>query len=208
MQPQQPDNSADSTPPATDQYDFIRQYGHQHNAAPGTNVSFTNRILLVVGGVVVLAVVAIVFVKIVSTPQDPTLTLLTSAAQEETELARVAAEPSADAAAQPTLDFAMTAQLGLQSDQQALLTLLGSKAPAAKILGATQNNNTDTTLTNAKANGNYDSAFIGIAQDQLNAYQQTLQQAYHAARSDKEKQWLTDAYNHAQLLLQMSKQTE
>jgi len=208
MQPQQPT----ATPPApnTDQYDFIRQYGHHPSGAGGNNASLIGRILIVSGGAVVLIVLAVVFINILSAPKDPTVQLLTTIAQQQNELARVAAEPTSDATAQPTLDFAETTALSLQSDQQALLVLLATagKTPDAAVLSATQSTTTDNTLTAAKTNGTYDSTFIGIAQNQLTTYQQTLQQAYKAALSNKEKQWLTIANNHVQLLLQMSKQTE
>jgi hypothetical protein len=208
MQPQQ----LPATPPPAngDQYDFIRQYGRQPTGTGNNNVSFVGRILIVAGGAVVLIVLAIVFVKLLAGPKDPTIPLLTSIAQQQNELARVSAEPTSDAATQPTLNFANTTALSLQSDQQSLISLLATagKTPDAATLGATQHTATDATLTAAKANGTYDSVFIGIAQAQLTAYQQSLQQAFKAAQSNKEKQWLTAAYNHAQLLQQMSKQTE
>jgi len=208
MQPQQP--TATPPPTSSDQYDFIRQYGHQPSGAGGKNASLIGRILIVSGGAVVLIVLAVVFIKILSAPKDPTVQLLTTIAQQQNELARVAAEPTSNASAQPTLDFAETTALSLQSDQQALIALLAaaSKTPDAAILSATQSTITDNALTAAKTNGTYDSTFVDIAQKQLTTYQQTLQQAYKAAQSDKEKQWLAIADNHAQLLLQMSKQTE
>lgn len=210
MLPQQP-LVPNPEKPSSDPYDFIRQSGRPQSSSPlSSNTSSTSRIAIVASGAAVLIILAIVFIKVLSAPSDPTVALLTRLAQQQTELARVAAEPAQGTAAQPTLNFAMTTSLTLQSDQQSLLGMLASagKTPDPAVLSATQNATTDTTLTTAKANGNYDTTFVNIAQNQLTTYQQTLTQTFKAAKSSKEKQWLTDAYNHAQLLMQMSNQTE
>lgn len=209
MQPQQPSGTP-AAPSGSDPYDFILQYNHPGSGMHGSS-STTSRILIVAGGAVILLVAAFIFFKVVSKPSNPTAALMVSVAQQQTEMARIATQAATeDAVAQPTIDFATTAQLSLQSDQQSLLALLKEhgSTPSDKLLAATQSSQTDSQLTAAKAAGAYDQAFAGVMQNELNTYEQTLKQAFAASQSATEKQWLQTAYGHAQSLVTMSKQTE
>lgn len=210
MPPGHPYNPA--PPLGPEQYDFILRYGnHNHGGTPGGSTP-TARIAIVVIGGLVLLTAAVIFMKILSKPANPTAGTLVRIAQQQTELARVAGlAPNAAGAAQPTLDFAITTQLSIQSDRQTLLDLIkkeGQPVPADKVLQAAQSSKTDSTLQAAQANGNYDQTFMTATQGQLAQYEQTLKQAYASSQQKAEKDLLQAAYDHAALLAQFSQQNE
>lgn len=208
MPPHEPLNGQPSQTPEA--YDFIRQYGGRPSKTPLTNMPPVTRIaVVVVGGVLLLAVI-FGFIQLLAKPSDPARTIFIGIAQQQNEIARVAKEAGLDATEQPTLNFAVTTQYSISSDQTSLLTLLTASGgvPSQQVLAATQSSATDTQLTNAKTNGTYDQTYLAIAQAQLTAYQQILKQAFTTATNVKEKQWVQKAYQNAQLLTAMSSQTE
>ncbi len=132
---------------------------------------------------------------------------LITVAQDQNEIIRVAGVANTGAAsqsAQTTQNFAQSAALSLSSEQQQLLNFMAAHGDklSPKLLAATKNVTTDTTLNNAIASSSFDSAFTNVMLTQLHGYQTALKTAYNGARSATEKQLLSDDYDSAALLLQ------
>jgi len=212
MPPQQPYGP---TPPQAgpEQYDFIVNYDKQKQPKRLVNVnnsSLKNRLLVALGGGLLLILVAWILIALLSnSSQSPTAPLI-SIAQQQNELARVSLEAVQNASTQPTKNFAMTANLSLQSEQQTLLAFLhnlGSN-PTSSVLQATLNTKTDSTLKAALNTGAYDQTYVSIARLELSSYEYALQQAFASTKNLQEKQLLSTIYTQAQLLMQQSSQTE
>lgn len=210
MPPHEPYPGQQPASPTPEAYDFIRQYGAKTTTAPLTNMPPVTRIVIAVIGIVILLALIFGFIQLLSKPSNPTQTSLISIAAQENEIARVAKEASQTATGQPTLNFAVTMEYSMSSDQANLLALLKANGvqPSPQLLASLQSSTTDAQLTGAQTNGTYDQTYTTIAQAQLSAYIQKLKQTFATATSAKEKQWIQGAYQHAQLLQKMSTQTE
>lgn len=191
------------------QYDFIMGTSHRPVGPKLANTSGPIRIFLVVGGIILLLVVGLLFESFLHKSSGNDTATLLAILQDQTELTRISQEP-VDQAAQPsTQDFAQTTRLSLMTEQSALLQVMKNHnlRVATKALTATKNTNTDTELSQAKTTGTYDATYVSIAQDQLTTYQHALSTAYSSIKSASERQALQTAYEHAKLLITMSKQS-
>ena len=168
------------------------------------------RLLIVVGGLAVLGIAAWIFFGVILAKKpavDPAA--FTAIAQRQAELARISQGPVQNATSLDTQNFAATTQLSLLTDQQAIVGLLqknGVKV-SPKTLAALKSSQTDTELQQAKASGTYDQTYIATAQSQLDAYEQALKQLFANTTSVTARQVLSAEYAHAQLLVQLSKQS-
>lgn len=199
-----------STPQDSSQYDFIMNNMPQPVMyGKGNSSSFKTRIALVVGGFIVLSVLALVFLSIMRKPTTINAATLLTLTQKQAELARISQAPGLNAVQQPTRNFAETTYLTLLTNKVQFIDFItshhGSK-PSSKQLEAARNTQTDSTLQDAQTTGTYDSSYISIAQTQLNEYEQSLSRAYAASKSASERQLLQDAYTEAQLLTTMGSQ--
>jgi hypothetical protein len=166
------------------------------------------RVAIFGGGLVLLLILVIVFVSILTSGgKEKTQDLLTIA-QEQTELIRVATDGTTHATTQPMQNLAQNVQASITSDNVALLAYMkntGQKV-APKQLVLKHNNTTDTTLTTAQENSTYDSAFKDVIQTDLDAYGAALHKAIDANPGPKGKAILTQQYEAAKLLYNLSKQ--
>jgi type II secretory pathway component PulM len=209
MPPQQQPYYPPPQPPnhGPEQYEFIMNAGSQRPSGL-KGVTSSNRLIYIIGGVLVLLIVVWILLSAVKGGQQTNGTTLFTLAQEQTELARISRQPATSASQQQTQNFAETTQLNMLTEQQAFTTYLqqhGVKVNA-KTLSATSNAKTDADLQDAQTNGSYDQVYISITQSELAAYQHSISQTYASAKLASEKQLLQKAYGEAQLLVDMSKQ--
>lgn len=207
MNPQQPYGApAPGSMPPAGQFDFIV------NAKPkGSNwllaAPLKTRIFVVVGGFIALLLVAWIVIALLSGGTSSPDRLV-SVAQQQIELTRVA-KSAADNLQSPSIkNLASNIKLSMMSDDQALLayiTATGSK-PDDKVLALGKNAATDQLLASAVTSGTYDQTYLSIAKNQLNTYALELKQAFNTASSTKERTLLSNAYSHAQLLIDQSNQ--
>jgi hypothetical protein len=210
MPPQQPQyGRVNTTAHGPEQYDFILNSGSgKKSGGRLTGASSASRVLIVVGGLLVLLLVAWVFLSFVTRSPKANTAALLAIAQKQTELARISQQPADTATQEPTRDFARTTQLSLLTEQLTFTAYLqkhSSKVSNALLL-ATKNTKTDDALKQAQINGNYDQVYISTAQSQLASYEHALSQAITSAKLKSEKQLLQKAYAEAQLLTELSKQ--
>lgn len=193
-------------PPPTPNYDFFM------NPAPPpkrslipTGSSLKQRVIVVVGGGVALMILIIIFSSVFLGNHTNTTSLVTIA-QQQNELVRVATEGDQQATQQTTKNLVLNIELGLTTNQQQLLAYLKKvgQTPSTKELAATQSATTDQQLTAAAAASNYDPVLVGILQNQLTKYTQTLKQTFAATKSTTQRQLINTDYEAAVLLLKQA----
>lgn len=164
---------------------------------------FWLQIGVLVGGVVVLMIIATVVLNAL-VPNKSSVTELTTIAEEQQELIRVATLGANQASGQSTKNFAITVQLGITSSQNDVLSYLASRGhkPTTKQLTLKRDAATDQLLTAATATSTFDTAVSNSLTEQLHTYQTSLQSTYKAAGSAAVKTLLQKNYNAATLLLQ------
>jgi hypothetical protein len=157
------------------------------------------------GGALVIILLVVALLGGSNKGLDPSLVTI---AQEQTEIARVAALQTDNLTSATTKGFALNTQLSMQTAQSGYLAFLSDNGSGinSKLLGGAQNSQTDATLASAQANGSLDSTLTSVLQDDLAQYQQAIKTAYGRTHTTLTHQELQKLYDQAGLLLQQSKQ--
>ncbi|HSW90949.1 MAG TPA: hypothetical protein VLF64_03040 [Candidatus Saccharimonadales bacterium] len=207
MPPQQSQSGMTPVAPSG-QYDFIVNGSNRPSESWLVHAPLKTRILVVGGGALVLLLVAWIVIALLSASGGTSARNLLAIAQEEAELVRISDGPAHNASLETTQNLASSTQLSVLSDEQSIITYLGTvnAAPTTTDLVKNRNTRTDSQLLAAKADGTYDQVYISIAQHQLTVYSQNLKRTFDATGNTTERQLLSAAYHHAQLLLTLSKQ--
>lgn len=205
MQQQQP---APTVSGPSGQYDFIVNAGKGSSNNWLVTAPLKTRIIVVAVGGLILLLILWIGIALLTSSAGGNVQNFTTLVQEQTELMRISQDPVNNATLQPTQNFAETTELSVTSDQQAFLAhlkALGSE-PSKQILAAKQSSASDAQLAAAKQAGTYDQTYVAITQKSLTTYATGLQQAFQSTSNPKERQLLKSAYQHAQLLIALSKQ--
>lgn len=190
--------------PERNPYDFITQapINNKKGFLPGGG-SKKIRILVVVTGFFILAIVAAIIIGIINSgskgPKDDYQTLV----QQQTELIRISAIGMTKAQGADAKNLAITTNYSLTS-QQAEIIKLAKKAGALtdeKHLAAGANSQTDTLLTNATQTNQFDTVFVKILQDSLKKYQATLKKIHNESTTSTTKTTIAKNYDNASVLL-------
>ncbi len=170
---------------------------------PGAN-SFFGKLALMVGGFVVLLVIAGVILSMVFSGNSATADL-TATALTQQELIRIAG--SSNASKQSVKDVAASVQLSTGSDQKKLLNYLASHGTklTPKELALGKDAKSDQLLASAKATNTYDDTLLQVMSDDLTAYQVQLQATFKKATSKTLKADLQKYYSTTVLLAEQLK---
>ncbi len=155
---------------------------------------FLRRVVIVLGGGIgLIIVIALLAGVIFSGGSGSSLTTL---AQEQNELIRIATAAANQATVQTTKNLAVNTQTILTTNQQQLLAYAKKHGQSigTKQLGLTKSSATDTQLANALAASNYDTVFIQITQAQLTTYSKLLKQTFSSTSNATGKQLLRADY--------------
>lgn len=205
MQPQQP---APTVSGPSGQYDFIVNAGKGPSNNWLVTAPLKTRVIVVaVGGLVLLLILWIGFALLTASASG-SVQNFTTLAQEQTELMRISQDPAHNATLEPTQSFAQTTELSVTSDRRVFLAYLkelGSD-PTTQVLAAQHSSTSDAQLAAAKQAGTYDQTYVTITLKELTTYAGGLKRAFDATSNPKERQLLRNAYQHAQLLITLSKQ--
>jgi hypothetical protein len=180
MQPQNVPPAPPPIPPGhghENPYAFLDEHGkRKRSLLPGGN-SKKQRVIIVVGGLLVLLVVGfILYSMLTSSASSPKEDLL-SLEQQQAELIRVADIGMQKAHQSDTKNFAVTAKYTIIS-QQGQVAAIAKKAhfkASTKQLQAGKNTKTDSTLTTADQNNQFDQTFTVVYKTQLLNYRRTLE---------------------------------
>jgi hypothetical protein len=182
-------------------YDFIMNPGQapKKSRFSGFGGSASpNKRLFMLGGIVGLLFV--VFFVALLFKGGGSAANLTSVAQTQTEIVRVATEGSNSAATTANQNMAINVELTLTSQLQTLQNFLksnGSKELSQKTLNLKKNATTDTQLTTAQQDSTYDVVFAKIMQTDLSNYLSELKTAYNADKGPKTRAMLSTDYTQA-----------
>ena len=165
---------------------------------------FLQKIAVLVGGTVLLLTVLGILIS-VFVPNNNSTATLTSIAQQQQEIIRVATL-GARATSQDTQNFAATTQYTLMTSQGQVITYLGQHGTklSAKQLAVGHDATTDATLTAATATSTFDSALKDSLISQLKTYRAALSKAYTASSNKTVKTLLQKSDNSARILLGIS----
>jgi hypothetical protein len=187
--------------PANNPYGFITN----PSVAPkksGFGGNSAMRLLAIVGGAgLVLVILAVVLVSVFAKGESPQS--LTSLAQQQQELIRIATLGEQQASLNTTKNLAYNVDLSVSTSQAQLISYItksGTKL-TEKQLALKQDAKTDTLLTNAKATSTYDTALQKALAGQLQTYISDVQQAYNNAKSTTLKKTLAANYKAGKALL-------
>jgi hypothetical protein len=171
--------------------------------------AFLAKIGLLVGGAIVIMIMAAVLLNAL-VPNKGGTAELTTIAQQQQELIRVATIGSEQAQGQAAQNFAASVQYGLTSDQNQLLQYLAGqgKKVGTKTLALKQNSKTDQLLADAASAGNFDTVFTQTVTDQLATYQKTLETTYKATSGKNAKALLQSEYSAAGTLITTAPRTD
>lgn len=154
------------------------------------------------GGLVVLLIVFAIIMSFVSQAGHAGTQDIIAVAQEQTELARIATAATGNATSLAAQNLAANLQISMTSAQgqtSDYLKAIGHKV-SAKTLQLKASKTTDTTLSNAKDAGTYDSTFTSLVQTELATYEQSLRTAYSKKPGPKGEAMLNAQYAAAKLL--------
>lgn len=167
------------------------------------------RILVVAFGAIGLICAIMVFFSLLGSGEKNEVNRLLSIAQKQSELIRVAGIGKQKANTSEVINLATTTELTMQSAQPAMLDILKSVGHKAdpKELALAKDSNTDTILTAADQNNEFDSVFAKVMQQELLEYQQALKIAYESA-GNKTKAKLSEQYDAANLLIKTSEKAK
>lgn len=185
-------------------YDFIMNPATPPKKAPMGSNSMAMRILIVVGGLFLLAIIAAVFMSFIGNAGSAfNKSAMLSVAQDQTEIQRLASIGEQDSVSQTNKNFSATTTLSIKSEQSELLTFLASNGYTVdpKQLPLKQDAAATSQLESAKSASTFDDAYKKTMQKALQTYQSDLKAAYDDASSDEAKKLLSDSYERATLLL-------
>lgn len=205
--PRAGDTYAPSSPSGSN-YDFIMNADKNQSNSWLVNAPLKTRILIVsVGGLILLLLIWI-GIALFTGGGSSNVQNFTALTQEQAELVRLSQDPSNHATLSSTQNFAETTQLSLASDQQIFITYLKAlgAAPSEQVLAARRSAQSDRQLAAAKQSGTYDQAYLSITQKGLDTYATGIKRAFEATSNPHERQLLKSAYQHAELLITLSKQ--
>lgn len=166
-------------------------------------------LVVIIGAVIVIALVWMILSMVFGGGNDQ-LKPFVGIAQQQTEIARVtdSALQNDTISSQDVRNFTKNTNLTIGTDKADTTSFMSKNGLKTndKVLSATKNSKTDDALDAAKANSTYDSTLVQILQDQLKAYEDSLQQAYANASNKVIRGVLSGEYNNAKLLLEQSEQ--
>lgn len=189
-------------PNGTNPYEFIFSEKHQPKQGVFEGASMTKRIMVIVGGLIVLVVLAAILVS-VFVPKDTSLEKLTSIMQEQEEIVRVADLSSASATSVDVKNLAANVSLSVGTNATSLQTYLTAhKVKITKVLLATkQDSKTDTLLTNAKSTNTFDHTAAQTLQSLLVTYRADLNTTYRDVKGTNARKELLNSYKNADILI-------
>lgn len=168
---------------------------------------FIMRIVLILGGVFVVAIVAAVLLSAL-TPKG-SLPGLEAIAERQQEIIRVSTEGVNNATTQPGQNFVTNVQVTMTSSQKNVLSYLAAHGikMSQSMLALDKDPQTDTALNNAASANNYDGALTQDLTSQLQTYAALLQSTYKQTTDTQAKKLLQTDFVAANLLIKQAQAT-
>jgi len=189
-------------PNGANPYEFIFSEKHQPKQSFLGGASLTKRLLVIVGGLIVLAVLATVLVSLF-TPKDTSIEKITTILQEQQEIVRIADLSSASATTVDVKNLAVNVSLSVGSNATSLQTYLTAHKVKVTdtLLAAKQDAKTDTLFTNAKSTNTFDHTAAQTMQALLVTYRADLNTTYQSVKGVNARKELLSSYKSADILI-------
>lgn len=208
--PQQPygptptQTTSAAMPSDTNPYDFILS----SDVKPKRPMAGGPKKLLIITVAISLVVVIGGLFVTAFAPSGSSKQALTTVAQDQQELIRIARDGEHLASQQNTKNLAYTIDLSIGTNQARLVAYMNAKGMkiTEKQLVLSQDPNTDKTLKAAQSNSTYDSTLEKILADELTTYLTHLQEAYKASTNSNLKKILSDSFSAGKTLLTEAQQ--
>jgi hypothetical protein len=207
MPPQSPPNPGSTVGPTpqpqpTSQYDFIMQASDQPPQPPAPKGGLLKkRILAIVGGLVIVSIIAIAASTIFG-GKDSSTTELADIMARQQEIARISETALKTTKDQNTKNLAATVKASLTSQQKELndyLKKIDVKFEPAQ-LSSHKSSATDQLLSSAAQNGQFESEYITYLNKQLTEYKSAIKTTYPKVKQAT-KALLDKAYESAEAIL-------
>jgi hypothetical protein len=202
----QPDTQTPAPQPgAPNPYDFILQPPETPKQSFLSGGGLAKKLLVVVGFAAVLIVLIIVGLSFLlgrNGPDTQALLSLTARQQEIIRISEAGVEQSRGATAR---NAAATAELTIRTDQKALAAYVRQQGVSDKELTAGLNafksTETDSKLSSAATNNNYDEVFTEVLTALLQGYATKIKETYDGSGNTSLRTLLNTQYSNASLLL-------
>lgn len=183
-------------------YEFIFSEKHEAKQSLFGGGSMLKRVLFIVGGLVVLGVLATVVVSLLS-PKDTSYAQLTTILQQQQEIVRVAELSQKSASTSDLKNLSINVSLSVGADKNSLQTYLTTRKVKITdtILAAKQDSKTDTLLANAKSANTFDATAAQTLQSLLVTYRADLNTTYQSVKGTNARAELKTSYQNADLLI-------
>lgn len=188
----------------TNNYDFIMNPQKPQKGFFGgvKGDPFITKILLIVGGAVVLMIVLALVVNIFFGGKTSTESIV-ALAQSEQEIVRLS-EMGSTATGQQTKNASINTLVSVKSHQQQWVAFLADHGREIKKdeLELKKDASTDSKLENAKQASAFDTTYTALMRSQLELYSAALKGAYDGSSNEQERELLSKHFNDVQLLLE------
>lgn len=203
--PQQSTPSVPNPDPEHPDYSFIMEPPKppKRTLLPG-NSSMPMRLLVAVGGLVVIIVLFAVIKSAFSGSGGNYKQAMLGVVQEQYALKHYAGEGVQSANSGDLKNFAVTAQASLASEESQAITYLSNNGYKVnnKQIPLKASKATDEQLAASVSASNFDATFSEVMKNELTMYQQNLKQAYTQVKGTKGRALLNEDYKASQLLLE------
>lgn len=199
MNPNQPSQSQNP-------YGFILNPNQGQNSPNMRGVggnSMRSRILLVVGGMVLLLVVGSILASVLSSAGTRDNKSLTDIVAQQQELIRVAELGSDKSSDYKTRSLAYTTKLSVTTQQQKLIAYLGenSVVVSKEQLASKLQANVEKELETAANNNRFDETFAKLLDTELRNYATAMKEVYDSVGSEKTREILAESFTSSVTLL-------
>lgn len=179
-------------------FDFIMNSQKQ----PGGVQSKKQRIMIVLGGLVVLLIITLIGGKILGSAGNKGSDQLLDLVAYQSELKRVIGLGTERARSASTKNKALTATLTLETDYQETVTLINKRGikPPEGLTSRYAGNKSDEILDAAEKTNSFDEAYEAIYKEKLTNYKTKLAEVYPSL-SPAEQKVVKASNDHAKLLL-------
>lgn len=187
--------------PGGNPYEFILNPEQKPKKKFGISKN-SNKLLFTLVIIIVSVIAFMILVTVLLTafaPKKIGKAELMSLAQTQTELIRIADQGSRDSRQQVTKNLATTVHYTVLTQQKSTVQPLGKISK--KELSLKQNASTDQQLATAKATSTFDATITKIIETELNNYANELKKLFEIAKTDKERDMMSDYYKQTQLLI-------
>jgi hypothetical protein len=182
-------------------YGFIVNEPQAEKKGLFAGASKQKKLMLIAGGGFFIILLVLIVVLIFGN-RDTNTDRLVRVAQSQQELIRIATIGEKQANSSEVKDIALTARVSVQgslNQTQQLIAARDLKLSKAQLDGA-KNTATDTKLTTARQNNQFDEVFKQHYLQQITSYQRLLSSTYDATKSNQERQVLDKAYRDIEII--------